>query len=148
MRRRHSIKVAADVVNIPGTVRLSKREHFRIVDSGFVFPRSPPVRYELHNRPKFHFEVHGNILSSTIRLTSDALRLGESPEAQLQHETQERVTGLILANARKEFDRYAGLVRLGDVSREVYERAETNFRVAQEEHNAGLAAARKGKNDS
>ena len=79
------------------------------------------------------------------RAALDALRLGESPEEQLQHETQERVTGLILANARKEFDRYAKLVRLGDVSREAYELAETNFRVAQEEHNAALQLLGKGR---
>jgi multidrug efflux system membrane fusion protein len=79
------------------------------------------------------------------RAALDALRLGESPEAQLQHETQERVTGLILANARKEYDRYSGLVRLGYVSREVYERAETNFSVAREEHDAALQLLGKGK---
>jgi membrane fusion protein, multidrug efflux system len=79
------------------------------------------------------------------RAALDALRLGESPEEQLQHETQERVTGLVLANARREFDRYAGLVRLGDVSRQEYERAETNFRVTQEEHNAALQLLGKGK---
>jgi membrane fusion protein, multidrug efflux system len=72
------------------------------------------------------------------RAALEALRLGESPEEQVQRETQERVTGLILGNARKEFDRYARLVRLGDVSRQEYERAETNFRVAEEEHNAAL----------
>jgi multidrug efflux system membrane fusion protein len=79
------------------------------------------------------------------RAALDALRLGETPEEQLQHETQERVTGLVLANARREFDRYAGLVRLGDVSRQEYERAETNFRVTQEEHNAALQLLGKGK---
>ena len=74
-----------------------------------------------------------------------ALRLGESPEEQLQRETQERVTALILANALKEFDRYAKLVRLGDVSRQEYERAETNFRVAEEEHRAALQLLGKGR---
>jgi membrane fusion protein, multidrug efflux system len=79
------------------------------------------------------------------RAALDALRLGENPVEQLQHETQERVTGLILANARKEYDRYAGLVRLGDVSREAYEVAETNFRVAQEEHDAASQLLARGR---
>jgi membrane fusion protein, multidrug efflux system len=79
------------------------------------------------------------------RAALEALRLGESPEQQLQRETQERVTGLILANTRTEFGRYARLVRLGDVSRVEYERAETNFRVAEEEHNAALQLLGKGR---
>jgi multidrug efflux system membrane fusion protein len=79
------------------------------------------------------------------RAALDALRLGENPEEQMQRETQERVAGLILANAQKEFDRYARLVRLGDVSRQEYERAETNFRVAQEEYNAALQLLGKGR---
>jgi membrane fusion protein, multidrug efflux system len=79
------------------------------------------------------------------RAALDALRLGENPEEKLQRETQERVAGLLLANARKEFDRYGRLVRLGDVSREEYERTETNFHVAEEEHNAALQLLVKGK---
>ncbi len=79
------------------------------------------------------------------RAALDALRLGESPEEKLQRETQERVTGLILANARKESERYAGLVRMGYASRQEYERAETNFRVAEEEHNAALQLLGKGR---
>lgn len=79
------------------------------------------------------------------RAALDALRLGESPEEQLQREAQERVTGLILANTQRDFDRYARLVRLGDVSRQEYERAETNFRVAEEEHNAALQLLGKGR---
>jgi multidrug efflux system membrane fusion protein len=79
------------------------------------------------------------------RAALGALRLGESPEEKLQRETQERVTGLILANARKESDRYAGLVRMGYASRQEYERAETNFRVAEEEHNAALQLLAKGR---
>src|SRR5580704_24010 len=79
------------------------------------------------------------------RAALGALRLGESPEEKLQRETQERVTGLILANARKDSDRYAGLVRMGYASRQEYERAETNFRVAEEEHNAALQLLAKGR---
>jgi len=86
--------------------------------------------------------VQGQLDQSRAAL--DALRMGESPE-ELQLETQERVAGLVLANAQKEFDRYARLVRLGDVSRQEYERAETNFRVAQEEHNAALQLLGKGR---
>jgi multidrug resistance efflux pump len=78
------------------------------------------------------------------RAALESLRMGESPE-QMQREAQERVAGLILGNARREFDRYARLVGLGDVSRQEYERAETNFRVALEEHDAALKLIGKGR---
>ena len=78
------------------------------------------------------------------RATLNALRLGERPEEQLQRETQERVTAMILEHARKEFDRYARLIRLDAASRSEYETAETNFFVAQEEHNAAMQLLEKG----
>ena len=79
------------------------------------------------------------------RAALNAMRLGEKPEEQLKRQTQERVAAMILAQARKEFDRYARLVRLDAVSRSEYELTETNFLVAQEEHNTAMQLLEKGR---
>lgn len=79
------------------------------------------------------------------RAALHALLLGERPEEQLQRQTQERVAAMILAHAQKEFDRYARLVQLDAVSRSEYELAETNFLVAQEEHNTAMQLLEKGR---
>jgi multidrug efflux system membrane fusion protein len=79
------------------------------------------------------------------RAALNALRLVEKPEEQLQRQMQERVSAMILEHARKEFDRYARLVRLDAVSRSEYELAETNFLVAQEEHNTAMQLLETGR---
>lgn len=79
------------------------------------------------------------------RAVLNALRAGEGPDERLQHEAQERVTELILANAQGEFDRYSKLIKMGFVSRSQYELVETNYLVAQEQHKAAVQLLEKGR---
>jgi RND family efflux transporter MFP subunit len=73
-----------------------------------------------------------------------ALQAGERPEQRLRLEAQVRAAEAKLANARTEFDRTARLVQSGAVAREEHERAETAYRVAQEEHKAARQMLEKG----
>jgi RND family efflux transporter MFP subunit len=73
-----------------------------------------------------------------------ALRSGERPEQQLRLESQVRAAEARMANARSELDRSIALLNVGGVSRENHERAETAYRVAQEEHQAALQMLEKG----
>ena len=72
------------------------------------------------------------------RAALNALRQGERPEERQRRETQVRAAEARLANARADFERHARLVQSGAVSRAEYERAETAYRVAQEDHRAAL----------
>jgi RND family efflux transporter MFP subunit len=73
-----------------------------------------------------------------------ALQAGERVEQRLRLEAQVRAAEAKLANARAEFDRTARLVQSGAVAREEHERAETAYRVAQEEHKAARQTLEKG----
>jgi RND family efflux transporter MFP subunit len=73
-----------------------------------------------------------------------ALRAGERPEQILRLEAQVRAAEAKLANTRAELDRYTRLVRTGAASRSDFERADTNFRLAQEEHQAARQSLEKG----
>jgi RND family efflux transporter MFP subunit len=73
-----------------------------------------------------------------------ALQAGERLEQRLRLEAQLRAAEAKLANARAEFDRTARLVQSGAVAREEHERAETAYRVAQEEHKAARQMLEKG----
>lgn len=79
------------------------------------------------------------------RVVLNTLLGGGRSEQQLLWETQERVTAAKLANARVEFDRYAGLVESGAASRSEFELAETNYRVAQEDHRTAVQLLEVGK---
>jgi RND family efflux transporter MFP subunit len=72
------------------------------------------------------------------RVALRALQLGERPEERLRLESQVRAAEARLANARTEFERSSRLVRTNAVPRAVFERDETAYRVAQEEHQAAL----------
>jgi RND family efflux transporter MFP subunit len=78
------------------------------------------------------------------RVALNALRLGERPEERLRREAQVRAAEARLANARAERERFARLVQAKAVSRTDYERAETAYRVAQEEHKAALQILEQG----
>jgi membrane fusion protein, multidrug efflux system len=73
-----------------------------------------------------------------------ALRQGERPEERLRRETQVRAAEARLANARTDFERHARLVQRNAVPRADYERAETAYRVAQEDHRAALQILEQG----
>jgi RND family efflux transporter MFP subunit len=73
-----------------------------------------------------------------------ALQAGERPEQQRRLEAQVRAAEAELANARTEFNRYARLLQQRAVARVDYDRAETRFRKAREEHEAAVQALEKG----
>jgi RND family efflux transporter MFP subunit len=78
------------------------------------------------------------------RAVLNGLRQGERPEERLRREAQVRAAEARLANARTEFERHGRLVRANAVPRSDYERAETAYRVAQEDHRASLRVLEQG----
>jgi RND family efflux transporter MFP subunit len=78
------------------------------------------------------------------RAALSGLRQGERPEERLRRETQVRAAEARLANARTEFERHSRLIRANAVSRADFERAETAYRVAQEDHRAALQILEQG----
>jgi len=67
-----------------------------------------------------------------------SLQAGERPEERLRRESQVRASEARLANARTEFDRHERLIQSQAVSRAAFDRAETAYRVAKEDHKAAL----------
>jgi RND family efflux transporter MFP subunit len=78
------------------------------------------------------------------RAALNALRQGERPEERQRREAQVRAAEARLANARTEFERHERLIRSNAVSRADYERAQTAYRVAQEDHRAALQVLEQG----
>jgi RND family efflux transporter MFP subunit len=78
------------------------------------------------------------------RTALSALRQGERPEERLRRETQVRAAEARLANARTEFERHGRLIQRNAVPRADYERAETAYRIAQEDHRAALQILEQG----
>jgi membrane fusion protein, multidrug efflux system len=74
----------------------------------------------------------------------NALRQGERPEERLRREAEVRAAEARLANARIDYERFARLVQSSAVSRSEYDRAQTAYRVAQEEHRAALQILEQG----
>jgi len=72
------------------------------------------------------------------RAALNALRAGERPEERLRREAQVRAAEARLANARIEFERFGRMIQLKAIPRTDYDRAETAYRVAQEDYNAAL----------
>src|SRR5262247_1249263 len=68
----------------------------------------------------------------------NALQQGERPEERLRREADVRAAEARLANARIDYERFARLVQSSAVSRSEYDRAQTAYRVAQEDHRAAL----------
>ena len=78
------------------------------------------------------------------RTALNALRQGERPEERQRREAQVRAAEARLANARTEFERHARLIRSNAVSRADYERTQTAYRIAQEDHRAALQILEQG----
>lgn len=78
------------------------------------------------------------------RSALSALQAGERAEERMRRESQVRAAEARLANARADLDRMTRLVAQNAVSRADFDRAETSFRVAQEEYNAALQLLEKG----
>jgi multidrug efflux system membrane fusion protein len=74
----------------------------------------------------------------------NALRQEERPEERLRREAEVRAAEARLANARIDYERFARLVQSSAVSRSEYDRAQTAYRVAQEEHRAALQILEQG----
>src|SRR5262245_19501427 len=73
-----------------------------------------------------------------------ALQAGERPEQRLRLEANVRAAEAKMANARLDFDRSAQLIKSGAVTRAEYDRDETAYRVAREEHQAARQMLEKG----
>jgi len=78
------------------------------------------------------------------RAALNALRVGERPEERLRREAEVRAAEARLANARIDYERFARLVQSSAVSRSEYDRAQTAYRVAQEDHRAALQVLEQG----
>jgi RND family efflux transporter MFP subunit len=78
------------------------------------------------------------------RASLRALRSGERPEQRLRLEAQARAAEAQLANARTEFNRQTQLLERNATSRADFERAETAYRVAQEEQVGARQMLEKG----
>jgi multidrug efflux system membrane fusion protein len=74
----------------------------------------------------------------------NALQQGERPEERLRREAEVRAAEARLANARIDYERFARLVQSSAVSRSEYDRAQTAYRVAQEDHRAALQILEQG----
>lgn len=78
------------------------------------------------------------------RAALNALRAGERPEERLRREAQVRAAEARLANARTEYERFGRMIQLKAIPRSDYDRAETAYRVAQEDYNAALQILQQG----
>jgi RND family efflux transporter MFP subunit len=65
-----------------------------------------------------------------------SLQAGERPEERLRREAQVRAAEARLANSRVEFERNARMLTSQAISRQEFDRAETAYRVAQEDYQA------------
>jgi len=73
-----------------------------------------------------------------------ALEAGERTEERLRREANLRAAEARLANAKSEYDRFSAVLASRGVSRSEYERAETTYRIAQEEFEAARQLVDKG----
>jgi len=73
-----------------------------------------------------------------------AARAGVRPEERLRLESQVRSTAAQLTNARAEFNRASQLLRSRTISRVEFERAETAYRVAQENYRSAVQTLEQG----
>ncbi len=83
-------------------------------------------------------------LLTQARAGLSALQQGERAEEQMRRGMQARSAEARLANAKAELDRSAQLVQSRAVSRSEFELKQTNYRVAQEDHQAALQLVEKG----
>lgn len=111
---------------VPGLlVKLPVREGQRVTKGGII----AQLRQD-------EFQAQLKILQSQLdqaQADLSALRAGERTEQRERLEAQLRAAEAKLSNAQADYNRYSGLLRSSAVSRAAYERAETAYRVAQEE---------------
>ncbi len=111
---------------VPGLlVKLPVREGNRIAKGGII----AQLRQD-------EFEAQLNILQSRLAQANtelNALKAGERTEQRARLEAQVRAAEATLRNAEADYNRHAGLLQSKAISRSVYERVETTYRVAQEE---------------
>jgi len=86
--------------------------------------------------------AHGQL--DQARAALNALRAGERPEERLRREAQVRAAEARLANARTEYERFGRMIQLKAIPRADYDRAETSYRVAQEDYKAALQVLEQG----
>lgn len=72
------------------------------------------------------------------RATLRSLQAGERPEERLRRESAVRSAEARLVNTRTEYERGARMVKTEVISRSEFERAETDYRVAQEEYKSAV----------
>lgn len=129
----------------PGRVEASKQVELTFQVSGLLV--SLPVREGQKVAPgeviaqlrPDEFQARLDALQGQLaraRADLQALQAGARPEEQLRLEAQLRSADAKMANARTDLDRAARLLRSQTISRLEYDRAETAFRVAQENREA------------
>lgn len=129
-------------LSFPGKVVASKTAELAFMVSGLLvkYPVTEGLRIGkgeiIAQLRQDEFQAQLRIAQSQFdRAQSDlaALKAGERTEQRQRLEAQLRAAEATLANAESEYNRHAGLLRSGSISRAVYERVETAFLVAQEE---------------
>ncbi len=129
-------------LSFPGKVAASKTAELAFMVSGLLvkYPVTEGLRVGkgeiIAQLRQDEFQAQLGIAQSQFdRAQSDlaALKAGERTEQRQRLEAQLRAAEATLANAESEYNRHAGLLRSGSISRAVYERVETAFLVAQEE---------------
>ncbi len=129
-------------LSFPGKVAASKTAELAFMVSGLLvkYPVTEGLRIRkgeiIAQLRQDEFQAQFRIAESQFdRARSDlvALKAGERSEQRQRLEAQLRAAEATLANAESEYNRHAGLLRSGSISRGVYERVETAFLVAQEE---------------
>ena len=128
--------------SFPGKVEASKTVELAFLVSGLLVKL--PVREGqrvakgevIAQLRQDEFQAQLKILQSQLdqaRADLVALRAGERTEQKERLEAKLRAAEATFANAETDYNRHAGLLRSNAVSRAAYERAETTYRVAQEE---------------
>lgn len=129
-------------LTFPGKVVAARTAELSFLVSGFLveLPATEGQRFAkgemIAQLRQDEFQTQVRIAQSQLdRAQSDlsALRAGERAEQRERLEAQVRAADATLANAEAEYNRHTGLLKSGAISRAVYDRVETAFRVAQEE---------------
>jgi RND family efflux transporter MFP subunit len=129
-------------LSFPGKIVASQTAELAFLVSGLIvkFPAREGQRFAkgemIAQLRQDEFEAQVRIAQSQLgSAQSDltALRSGERAEQRERLEANVRAAEATLANAEAEYSRHSRLLRSGSISRSVYDRVETAFRVAQEE---------------
>ncbi len=145
----------AHVRTFPGRVEASKRVELAFQVPGLLIKL--PVKEGqnvtqgevIAQLRQDEFQARLNALQGQLdqgRAALAALRAGERPEEKLRRESQVRAAEARLSNARTEFNRFAQVAQINPnaVARVDYDRAETAYRLAQEDYQAALQMFEKG----